>query len=158
MIRILIVCTYNLCRSPLAAGILKKKFEKENIPAFIDSAGFEPHLIGEEIDKNTRDFALQKGIDISSHTVRLFTPDDFDQFDKIYVMDTKGYQDVIFHARDKQDKNKVEYLLDVLVPGKKKSIPHIVDMETIYIEEAYKIFDKACGIIVSSIRQDINTN
>jgi protein-tyrosine phosphatase len=152
MIRILIVCDYNLCRSPLAAGILRKKFEERNIPAFIDSAGFEPHLIGEEVDRNTREFALEVGIDISNHKVRLFTPEDFDAFDKIYVMDLKGYQDVIFHSRNENDKQKVSYLIDYLLPGKKKSIPHIVDKEASYIKEAYKVFDRTCEMIASSFQ------
>ena len=152
MIRILFVCTHNTCRSPLATGILSKKFQEKNIPAFIDSAGFEPHLIGEPVDSVTQDFALQKGIDLSQHAVRLFQPADFDEFDKIYVMDYNGYKDVLFHARNDQDKKKVDYLMHVLMPGTKQPIPHIADMEKKFIEDAYSLFDKISDRIVSQYR------
>lgn len=153
MIRILIVCAHNTCRSPLAAGILKKKFQEKNIPAFIDSAGFEPHLIGEPVDPTTRNFALQHGIDLSQHIVRLFRPSDFDDFDKILVMDFYNYKEVLFHARNDQDKKKVDYFLNVLVPRTKHSVPHIVDMEAKFVNEAYMLFDKVTDQIVSSYQQ-----
>jgi protein-tyrosine phosphatase len=153
MIRILFVCTANLCRSPLAVGILRKKFRERNIEAIVDSAGFEPHLIGEEVDIVTSDYAKQKGIDLSHHIVRMFVPEDFDKFDRIFVMDYRGYKDVMFHARHEEDKGKVEYLLNVLLPGQNKTIPHMLNSELSRIEEAYKLIDKACEKIVSSYQR-----
>ncbi|HOW24807.1 MAG TPA: hypothetical protein PK711_03985 [Bacteroidales bacterium] len=152
MIRILFVCKHNTCRSPLAAGILKKKFQERNIPAFIDSAGFEPHLIGEPVDAATLGFAFEKGIDLSQHGVRLFQPADFKQFDKIYVMDYNGYKDVLFHAQNEEDKKKVDYLMHVLMPGTKQPIPHIADMERKFTEEAYALFDKIGDRIVAQYK------
>lgn len=153
MIRILFVCTANICRSPLAVGVLKKKFEERKIDAFIDSAGFEPHLIGEQVDLVTAEFAREKGIDISHHVMRLFTPEDFDKFDRIFVMDYRGYKDVTFHARNEEDKAKVEYLLNILLPGQNKTIPYLLNSEISRLEEAYKLIDKACDRIVASHQQ-----
>ncbi len=152
MIRILFVCNHNTCRSPLAAGILQKKFEEKNIPAFIDSAGLEPHLIGEPVDPVTLEFAKQQGIDLSNHVVRLFGPSDFDDFDKIYVMDYNGYRDLMLYTRDEQDKKKVDYVMNVLMPGTKQPIPHIADMEAKYVKEAYALFDKVAGQIIASCK------
>ena len=68
-------------------------------------------------------------------------------------MDYRGYKDVMFHARNKEDKAKVEYLLNVLLPGQNKTIPHMLNSELSRIEEAYKLIDKACEKIVSSYRR-----
>ncbi|HNS17011.1 MAG TPA: hypothetical protein PKH94_04080 [Bacteroidales bacterium] len=150
MIKILFVCNHNTCRSPLAAGILQKKFQERNIHAFIDSAGLEPHLIGEPVDPVTLDLAKQHGIDLSQHLVRLFGPSDFDDFDRIYVMDYNGYRDVMLHARNEQDKKKVDYVMNVLMPGTKQPIPHIADVEAKYVKEAFSLFEKVSGQILAS--------
>ncbi len=136
----------------MAAGILRKKFREMNMPAIIDSAGLEPHLIGEPVDSVTLEFTRQRGIDLSQHMVRLFGPADFDDFDRIYVMDYNGYRDIMLYARDDQDKKKVDYVMNILMPGTKQPIPHIADMEPKYVAEAYTLFEKVSEQIIKTLK------
>lgn len=110
-IKILMVCSGNVCRSPLAAGVLKKKLTKKGIGFKIDSAGFEPYNLGEGTDYLTLEFAKRQGLDITDHKVRLFTKNDFDEFDMIYVMDYTSYRDVMFHAQKTAIKRRLTFFL-----------------------------------------------
>jgi len=100
------VCLGNICRSPLAEGILKSKITNKNI--FIDSAGTGSYHVGELPDKRSIDIAKKNGIDITDQRCRKFEVSDFDNFDYIYVMDNSNYADVIQMARTEEDKRKVQ--------------------------------------------------
>jgi protein-tyrosine phosphatase len=119
---ILFVCLGDVCRSPLAEGLLKKKFKENNIDGLVDSAGFESFTINEPPDKRVVETAEKPGIELKGRS-RIFVKDDFDKFDKIYVMDTKNFRDVKDLARSKQDLEKIDYLLNVLHPGKNETVP-----------------------------------
>ena len=121
--KILMVCLGNICRSPMAEGILKSKLEKYRIQAIIDSAGFESSQIGDSPDDRAILTMKKHGLDISKHKMRLFTKEDFDNFDKIYVMDRNNYRDVLSLARNKQDISKVDYILNTIEPGKNEELP-----------------------------------
>jgi protein-tyrosine phosphatase len=149
--KILMVCSGNVCRSPLAVGILKSKLSKKGIKADVDSAGFEPYHIGEGPDDNTLEFARSKGIDISEHKMRLFTLKDFDNFDRIYAMDHRGYREVMFLSRNEKDKLKVDYLLNTILPGQNRMLPNPHNGEDSDMEFAYKLIDKACEKIVRNL-------
>jgi len=118
---VLFVCLGNVCRSPIAEGFLKKKFEENNIQGTVDSAGFESFTINEPPDPIAVEIAKQYDVEVSGYS-RLFVKDDFDKFDKIYVMDTQNYHDVKDLARSNSDLEKVDYLLNVLYPGKNKTV------------------------------------
>ena len=109
--KVLMVCLGNICRSPLAAGILNEFFKRGNIHATADSAGFEPYHIGEHADERALSIANDYGIDISSHRARLFRREDFDIYDRIFVMDSSNYHDVIYLARNENDIKKVDYII-----------------------------------------------
>ena len=79
------VCLGNICRSPLAEGILKSKLPQDRFS--VESAGTAGYHIGRAPDSRSIEVAAQNGIDISSQKARKFSPDDFDRFDKIFVMD-----------------------------------------------------------------------
>src|SRR5512138_3721178 len=106
--KVLFVCTGNICRSPLAEGILREKFNNYGIKGVVDSAGFETFHIGDMPDERARRVAREHGIDISAHSARLFSVKDFDRFDKICVMDKWHYQNVMRLARSETDEAKVE--------------------------------------------------
>jgi protein-tyrosine phosphatase len=142
--KILFVCHRNDTVSPLAAGILKEKLKKRNIQAFVDSAGFEPHILGEPPDQHAISFALKKGIDISGHVIRLFSSRDFDDFDKIFVTDYQTFKDVVFSARDANDKKKVDYLMNVILPGANRAVPYPQNLSPVDFDTTYKLIKKAC--------------
>src|SRR6185369_11326473 len=102
--KILMVCLGNICRSPLAEGILRNKItvEAENFPPLrqvvVDSAGTGNWHVGEHPDRRAIQVANKFGVDISKLTGRQFSVKDFDEFDKIFVMDRENYNDVLILA------------------------------------------------------------
>jgi len=145
---ILFVCTGNICRSPLAEGILRKKYTERDLRGRIDSCGFESFHLGEPPDARTQKIARTNGIDVSSHRVRMFSVDDFDRFDLIYVMDSYHYQSVMRLARHADDRSKVDFILNVVSPGQNNPVkdPYFSDYSA--FETAYDQLNEACEQIV----------
>jgi protein-tyrosine phosphatase len=108
MIKILMVCLGNICRSPLAEGILKSKLPNNKF--FVDSAGTANYHVDNPPDKRSIAIGNTYGIDISNLKGRQFSVSDFDTFDYIYVMDESNYNNVMSQARDENDKNKVKFI------------------------------------------------
>jgi protein-tyrosine phosphatase len=109
--KILMVCLGNICRSPLAEGIMRHLAEEKGLDWVIDSAGTGNWHVGHAPDHRAIKEARKNGVDISSLRGRQFQPSDFDAFDKILVMDRNNYRDVIRQARNEADKAKVAFLL-----------------------------------------------
>ncbi len=112
MINILMVCLGNICRSPLAEGILKSKLPKTLF--FVDSAGTSNYHIGELPDIRSIAIAKKYNIDITNQRGRQFVVSDFDTFDYIYVMDTSNLQNIVKLARNSDDISKVKLILKEL--------------------------------------------
>ena len=104
------VCLGNICRSPLAEGILKNKLPLDRFK--VDSAGTAGFHIGRSPDHRSIEVAAQNGIDISRQKARKFTPNDFKEFNKIYVMDHANLANVLQMASTPEDRNKVALLLE----------------------------------------------
>lgn len=147
------VCLGNICRSPLACGILKQHLRKLRIDAEVDSAGFEPYHIGDEADERAQKVAGEHGIDLSAHRARLFRKEDFDNYDRIYVMDDTNYQDVMFMARSEADRKKVDYIMNVVNPGKNEAVPDPYYGGYFKFKEVYELLDQACLGISESIKK-----
>ena len=98
-VKILMVCLGNICRSPMAEGIMQAKIKKYKLDAEVDSAGFEPFHAGDAPDFRAIRVMKQHGIDISGQRSRVFRASDFDAFDRIFVMDSENYRDVKSAAR-----------------------------------------------------------
>ncbi len=147
MVKILFVCTGNICRSPLAEGILRDKLNKVNIPCEIDSCGFESFHVGDPPDARAQKVARLRGIDISSHEARLFTYDDFAMFDFIYAMDNSHYNNLMRLAKSESDRSKVDYVLNTIHPGQNRGVqdPWYHDMEA--FEKVYAQLEEACDHI-----------
>jgi protein-tyrosine phosphatase len=106
--KILMVCLGNICRSPLAQGILESKIFS-NI--WVDSAGTAAYHIGNHPDPRSIAVAKKHGIDISAFRARQFTSEDFKNFSHIYVMDLSNYSNVLALASNLEEKEKVQLIL-----------------------------------------------
>ena len=154
MKNVLFLCLGNTCRSPMAAGILNKKVKEKDIRIKADSAGFESFHIGDPPDKRAIDTMKKFGIDISNHRARLFSQKDFDNFDLIYVMDHKSYNEARYFKRDENDAEKVYFMMDLLEPGKRKSVPDPYLSDEEECEVVYNIMDKACDKLIDNLSKE----
>lgn len=149
MKKILFLSLGNICRSPMAEGILKSKLNKLNKEAIINSAGFESFNINEPPQPKAVEFAGKKNIDISKIRCRLFTKEDFDYYDDIYVMDSGSFRECQYFSRNEKDMEKVKYLMNV-VSNKNQTIPNPNHFSKEIMEESFSMIDKACEEISKS--------
>jgi protein-tyrosine phosphatase len=151
LIKILFVCTGNICRSPLAEGILREKLLIHNIPAEVDSCGFESFHVGDAPDSRAQSVATQHGIDISELRARLFRQSDFDRFDLIYAMDSSHFNNLMKLCRNDADRAKVDFALNVLNPGQNLGVqdPWYHDIRA--FEKVFLQLDHVCDRIVDHI-------
>jgi protein-tyrosine phosphatase len=140
-----------MCRSPIAEGLLKHILKLNGIIADVDSAGFEVFHINETPDYRAIEKAKEKGLDISEKRVRLFTEDDFDKFDKIYVMDTLAYRNALYFARTDEHKNKIDFLMNIISPGKNESVPDPFFRDLEACEQTFDILEEACEKIANNV-------
>ncbi len=143
------VCLGNICRSPLAEGLLREKVK--NLDVETDSAGTSAYHVGEPPDPRMIRTGRSKGINISDLRGRQFKVSDFDEFDLIYVMDASNYRNVINLARNEQDKQKVKYILNELAPGTDADVPDPYFGGDRGFEEVYQMLDEATNKIVEKI-------
>ncbi|WP_347922192.1 low molecular weight protein-tyrosine-phosphatase [Pontimicrobium sp. SW4] len=153
MTKILMVCLGNICRSPLAEGILKHKLPKHNF--IVESAGTSNYHIGELPDKRSIEVAKKNGIDITNQRGRQFIVSDFDEFDYIYVMDTSNYNNVIALARNDDDKKKVELILNEL-DNKLVNIPDPYYGGDSGFEDVFQLLNLACDRICNKDFKNIS--
>lgn len=147
---ILFVSLQNVCRSPIAEALLKKKYNDHNINGRVDSAGFESFHINDPPDPRVIEVAQKHGI-ILDRKARLFLKADFDHFDKIYVMDTQNFRDVKDLSRNKNDLDKIDYLMNLVHPGKNETLPEPFVHGTKNCNEIFQILDAATDAIVSQV-------
>jgi len=120
---VLMVCLGNICRSPIAEGILRQKAQALNISIKTDSAGTSNYHIGAAPDPRMILTASKNGIDISDLKARQFVVADFDQFDLIYAMDESNYENIIALAVNDDHKKKVRLILNEVNPGENNEVP-----------------------------------
>lgn len=148
--RVLMVCLGNICRSPMAEGILKRKAEELGIEIEVDSAGTSDWHEGEQPDPRAMAEMRSNGIDISDQRSRPFTAADFDRFDHILVMDTSNRTNVLNMARTQEDRDKVSLILDHGNAVKGHSVP-----DPYYDDgfgRVYELLDHACGAFLEGLR------
>lgn len=121
--RVLMVCLGNICRSPLAEGILQEKIISKGLNWEVDSAGTSSWHVGENPDPRSVEVAGRNGLDISRQRARQFTPDDFNSFDLIFAMDHSNYNDILDLAKSEQQKGKVKLILNEIFPEKNRAVP-----------------------------------
>ena len=155
MLKILIVCLGNICRSPLAEGIMRQKIEQYKLSAKVDSAGTINNHVGENPDKRSIANAKKHGVDISGLVARQFTVSDYDAFDIIFVMDESNYIDVIALARNAKDKKKVRFILNEIYPQLNKPLPDPYFGGEEGFELVHSLLDEACESISHKIERKI---
>ncbi|WP_299216432.1 low molecular weight protein-tyrosine-phosphatase [uncultured Dokdonia sp.] len=143
--KILMVCLGNICRSPLAEGILRNKLDINKFT--IDSTGTGNWHVGNPPDKRSVAVAKKYGIDISGLRGRQFTSLDYQNFDHIYVMDSSNLENVLALAESKEDRAKVSMILDTLFPGEKVDVPDPYYGGDDGFEQVYAMLDEACDVI-----------
>ena len=119
--RVLMVCLGNICRSPLAEGLLRQKVDPQKV--IVDSAGLDNYHVGEAPCKTSQDIACEHGLDISGLRARAFKDSDFEQFDYIYIMDDYNWELIKSRARNEEDLQKVDFILNEIFPGENMSVP-----------------------------------
>ncbi|MFZ4398950.1 MAG: low molecular weight protein-tyrosine-phosphatase [Bacteroidales bacterium] len=145
--KILILCHGNICRSTMAEGILKHKFIQQSKNVIVESAGFEAFHIGDEPDKRTIETLRNHQITLSGKKARLFTTEDFDNFDKIYFMDDNNFHHVKAFVRSKEDLAKLDYIMNVVELKLNLQVPDPYYGGKEGFEKVYQMLDKACNVI-----------
>lgn len=148
--RILMVCLGNICRSPLAEGILKHKVQQRNLPWVVDSAGTGHWHAGEFPDPRSIAVARRHGIDITDQRARQFRPDDFERFDRIFVMDTQNHRDVLRLAQTDEHRTKVQLVLDLTHPGQNRGVPDPYYDDNGF-EEVFQMLDTALEGLIGEV-------
>lgn len=144
MPKILFVCLGNICRSPLAEGIMLHLKEQHKLNIEIDSAGTAGYHIGETPDNRTIANAKKNGVDLSKLRARQFVADDFDTFDHIYVMDKSNFRNVLSLAKSDIHKQKVSLFLNTFHAGSDAEVPDPYYGTEKDFEAVFQLVYKAC--------------
>ncbi|MGC4231714.1 MAG: low molecular weight protein-tyrosine-phosphatase [Niabella sp.] len=149
---ILMVCLGNICRSPLAEGILQHKIKEAGLDWKVDSAGTNGYHVGEAPHRLSQKVARARGLDISGQCARRFAAADFDRFDKIYAMADDVIDEMKWIAREKFDASKVDLLMNEVYPGKNRDVPDPWYGPEPGYHEVYDMIDKACNVIIDKYK------
>ncbi|MBT8245822.1 MAG: low molecular weight phosphotyrosine protein phosphatase [Winogradskyella sp.] len=144
------VCLGNICRSPLAQGILKSKLPSQNFT--IDSAGTAAYHIGNKPDKRSIHIAKVNGLDIALQRARQFSVLDFKNFDIIYAMDSSNYKNILDLAQSKEDEEKVKLILNENPSISDKNVPDPYYGGDSGFEYVFKILNETCDIISDKLQ------
>ena len=147
--KILMVCLGNICRSPLAEGILAHKTKQLNVE--VDSAGTAAYHIGELPDKRSIEIANKYNIDLKNQRARQFSRADFDEFAIIYAMDTNNLAHLISLAETEKERKKIKLILNEINPGAYESVPDPYYGGENGFQNVYNMLNKACDKIVQNI-------
>jgi protein-tyrosine phosphatase len=143
------VCLGNICRSPLAEGILASKLDASKF--MVDSAGTSGYHDGELPDKRSIATAKQHGLDITNQRSRKFVKDDFKIFDYIFAMDKSNYDNILALAETQENRDKVYMILNQISPNSNEEVPDPYYGGEQGFENVYQMLDEACTIFAEKI-------
>lgn len=146
--KILMVCLGNICRSPLAEGIMQEKAFKAGLTWSIESAGTNHYHTGEAPHPLSQKVARLHGIDISHQRARRFSAADFEIYDMIFALAADVMEEMKRIAGKKFDPGKARLLLDALYPGENRDVPDPWYGPEPGYHEVFALIDKACDAIV----------
>lgn len=147
--KILMVCLGNICRSPLAEGILQSKLPEGFV---VDSAGTIDMHEGNSPDQRSIQTAKNYNVDISQQKSRHFSASDFQEYDRIYVMDQNNLKDVLKLATSEEERQKVSLILE-----NNKEVPDPYWSEMKEFDEVYQLLDRACDIIAKELKMSTDS-
>lgn len=151
--KILMVCLGNICRSPLAEGILQTKIGKHQLDWFVDSAGTGAYHVGESPDPRSQSIARKHGIDISHQRARQLKPADLETFDFIFAMDQRNYDNIMKLAKTDEQERKVHLIL-AFTGAEKHSVPDPY-WDDKGFEHVYELLDNACERLVEMVGEKV---
>lgn len=146
------VCLGNICRSPIADGLLRRKVKENNLNIFVDSAGTAAFHIGKSPDKRMCDIAKQYGTNIDKLSARQFSIQDFDDFDIIYAMDESNRQNIVSLARNNSEKEKVRLILNEINPKSNLSVPDPYYGTMDDFNKVYELVEKVTSLITTKLK------
>jgi protein-tyrosine phosphatase len=146
--KILMVCLGNICRSPLAEGILQQKAIDAGLNWTVESAGTNSYHLGEPPHPLSQKVATINGIDISSQRARRFTADDIKAYDKIYALAADVLDDIRSISKNKFDAGKVDLLMNELHPGKDMDVPDPYYGPEKGYHEVFDMITDVCNVII----------
>lgn len=149
--KILMICLGNICRSPLAEGIMENKIKEHGLDWTVDSAGTSGWHIGEKPDPRSIETARQNGLDISHQKSRKIRSTDIDEFDRIYVMDDQNLRDTLRYCHTDKEKARVQKIMDVLPENKQPNVPDPYFGEFGF-DLVYKMLSEACDKIIENAK------
>jgi protein-tyrosine phosphatase len=147
--KILMVCLGNICRSPLAEGILQDKARKAGLSWTVDSAGTNGCHTDEAPHRLSQKIARMNGIDISGQRARDFRADDFEQFDLIYAMSSDVIRDMRAIARQKFNPEKTDLLMNLVQPGRNLDVPDPWYGPEAGYHEVFRMISQACDELLN---------
>jgi len=145
--KVLMVCLGNICRSPLAEGILRRKVEEKDLNWQIDSAGTGSWHVGELPDSRSIAVAKKYGIDLTTQRARQLKKVDLERFDLLFAMDSSNYQNILKLADNDSQKHKVKLIMNEANPNRNEAVPDPY-WDDDGFEKVYQMLEKACSEIV----------
>jgi len=149
--KIIMVCLGNICRSPLAEGIMKTKVKENNLDWIVESAGTGSWHIGKLPDSRSIDVANNHGLDITDQRARQFNASDLDTYDLIFAMDASNYQDITRLANNNSQKEKIHMIMNMATPGMNQGVPDPYWGNDGF-ENVYQMLDLACEKVIEKYK------
>ncbi len=149
--KFLFVCLGNICRSPIAHGLLKHKADKLGLNWSVDSAGTSDWHAGELPNEKSIKVMKEHGIDITYQRSRLLTKYDLQDFDLIYVMDESNFANVVNLASSEDEIAKVKMIMNEVNDGKNVPVPDPWGLSQQHYEEVYAMLDLATDKIIERL-------
>lgn len=148
--KILMVCLGNICRSPLAEGIMRTKVETNGLPWLVDSAGTGSWHVGELPDPRSIQIARENGINITDQRARQLQKSDLDLFDLILAMDSSNYNDILRLSNNPDHEAKVKMIMNFVQPGYNQNVPDPYWDDNGF-EKVFQMLDAACDKIIEEM-------
>jgi len=152
--KILLVCLGNICRSPMADGLLRKKVKENNLSVEVDSAGTSNWHVGKAPDTRMQATGKNNNTPIEFLKARQFKVEDFDEFDRIFAMDKSNYEDIIRLARNEEDKKRVDLFLNLSFPGDDREVPDLYYGGDEGFQHVYDLLDEATDVLIEELKNN----